>query len=152
MDHPSEDALAGFALGLLSETERNEVGEHLQTCAECGRATEEYREIVGALQVWSETPMAAVDGGYQAVVQRIRLHRILDQLLRDPDVRRQAAQNPEGVLAAHGIAPTPQLLAAFKDLDLSSLERFSGELDERITKLRRLLEWFPGASPGPLEG
>lgn len=149
MEHPAEDTLAAFALGLLPRTQRDEVAAHLETCHECNRAVGDYRETAAALHTWREVPPEVAAAGYDAIVQRIRLHRLLDRLFADAAMRRQAGQDPAGILAAHGIAPTPELLAAFKDLGLSSPERFPGELDERITKFRRLLEWFPGG-PGPL--
>jgi anti-sigma factor RsiW len=147
MGHPGEDTLVAFGLGLLSQTQRDEVSMHVETCHMCGRAVGEFREIAAALHAWREAPPEAVAAGYEAVLQRIRLHRLLDRLFADADLRRQAGQDPEGMLVAHGVTPTPQLVAAFKDLGLSSLERFPGELDERITKFRRLLEWFPGGPP-----
>lgn len=150
-DHPSEDVLAEFALGLLSPAQRERVSAHLEACHVCDHIIEEYREIAEALHAWQEAPPETTAAGYEAIVQRARLHRLLDRLFANAELRRQAGQDPEGMLAAHGIAPTPQLLAAFRDLSLSSPERFPGELDERITKFRRLLEWFPGATPGPLE-
>jgi hypothetical protein len=73
---------------------------------------------------------------------------LLDRLFADAGLRRQAGQDPEAILSTHGVIPTPQLVAAFKDLGLVSPERFPGELDERITKLQRLLEWFPGNPMG----
>ncbi len=149
--HPSEDTLAEFALGLLPPAQREMISTHQEACQVCDRAVEEYREIAAALHAWHEAPPEAAAAGYEAIVQRARLHRLLDRLFANADLRRQAGQDPAGMLAAHGITPTPQLLAAFKDLGLSSPERFPGELDERITKFRRLLEWFPGATPGPLE-
>ncbi len=149
MEHPTEDVLTAFVLGLLPRTQRDEVAMHLETCDVCDRAIGDYRETAAALQMWCEAPPEMAAAGYEAIVQRLRLHRLLDRLFADAGLRRQAGQDPAGLLSAHGIAPTPQLLAAFKDLGGSSPERFPGELDERITKLRRLLEWFPGG-PGPL--
>jgi anti-sigma factor RsiW len=151
MGEPSEDTLVEFVLGALPRAEHNEISTHLEACQVCSQVVEDYREMVAALHAWCEVPPEAAAGASEAMVQRIRLHRLLDRLFADADLRRQAGLNPEGTLVAHGIAPTPQLLAAFKDLGLSSSAQFPGELDERITKLRRLgLEWFPGASPGPL--
>ena len=150
MGDPSEDTLAEFVLGVLPRTQHDEVSTHLEACEVCERVVEEYREMVTALQAWHEVPAEAAAAGSEPILQRIRLRRLLDRLFADADLRRQASQDPEGMLAAHGIAPTPQLLAAFKDLGLASPERFPGELDERITKLRRWIEFFPGANPGPL--
>lgn len=149
MGHPPEDTLTAFVLGLLPQTEREEVATHLETCHVCHRAVGDYRETAAALHTWCEAPPEMAEAGCEAIMQRIRLHRLLDRLFADAGLRRQAGQDPAGLLTAHGIAPTPQLLAAFGDLGGSSPERFPGELDERITKLRRLLEWFPGG-PGPL--
>jgi anti-sigma factor RsiW len=140
MGHPGEDTLVAFGLGLLPQTERDEVSMHAETCHVCGRAVGEYREIAAALHAWCEASPEAAVVGYEAIVQRIRLHRLLDRLYADADLRRRAGHDPTGTLAAHGVTPTPQLVAAFKDLGLSSLEQFPGELDERITKFRRLLE------------
>ena len=150
MGDPSEETLAEFVLGVLPRTQHEEVLTHLEASQVCAQVVAEYQEMVAALRTWHEASPQAAAAVSETILQRIRLRRLLDRLFADPGLRRQAGQNPEGMLAAHGIAPTPQLLAAFKDLGLSSPERFPGELDERITKLRRLLEWFPGASPGPL--
>lgn len=150
MGDPSEETLVEFVLGLLPRTQQEGVLKHLEASPVHTQVVAEYREMVAALRTWHEASPEAAEAVFERIVQRIRLRRLLDRLFADPDLRRQAGQSPESILAAHGIAPTPQLLAAFKDLGLSSPERFPGELDERITKLRRLLEWFPGATPGPL--
>jgi hypothetical protein len=147
MGHPAEDMLAAIALGLLPRTQGDEVVAHLETCSVCDRAIGDYREIATALHTWREAPDVAASAGYKAIVQRIRLHRLLDQLFASADLRRQAGEDPQSLLTAHGIAATPELLAAFKDFGRSSQERFPGELDERITKVRQLLGW-PG-DPGP---
>jgi len=149
MGDPSEDTLVEFVLGVLPRGQHDEVSSHLGACQVCERIVEEYREMVAALHAWHEAPSEAAAAGSETIVQRIRLNRLLDRLFADADLRRQAGLNPEATLIAHGIAPTPQLLAAFKDLGLTSPERFPGELDERITKLRRWFEWFPGMQPGP---
>jgi hypothetical protein len=149
--HPSEDTLVAFSLGLLPEMQRQGISAHLETCLVCHRTIDEYREISAVLGVWREAPPEVVAAGREVLSQRIRLHRLLDQLFADADLRGRAGRDPEGLLTAHGITPTPEMVAAFKDLGLSSGERFPGELDERITKIRRLIEFFPGAEPGPLE-
>lgn len=150
MGDPSEETLVEFVLGVLPRTQQEEVLTHLEASGVDAQVVAEYREMVATLRTWHEASPEAAAAVSEGILQRIRLRRLLDRLFADPDLRRQAGQNPEAILAAHGVAPTPQLLAAFKDLGLSSPERFPGELDERITKLRRLLEFFPGATPGPL--
>jgi hypothetical protein len=142
MGHPSEGTLVGFALEQLPQAQRDEVLTHLEACHVCEQAIGEYGEIAAALHVWREAPAEAAAAGYKAIRQRIRLRRLLDRLFADADLRRQAGQDPEAMLSAHGVTPTPELVAAFKELGLASPERFPGELDERITKLR--IEWFPG--------
>ena len=144
MDHPSEGTLVAFVLEVLPQAQQDEVSTHLEACHVCEQAVGEYGEISAALHVWRDAPPEAAAVGHKAIVQRIRLQRLLDRLFADADLRRQAGQDPEAMLSAHGVTPTPQLVAAFKDLGLASLGRFPGELDERITKLQRLLEWFPG--------
>ena len=144
MGHPSEETLVAVALGLVPGTQNNEVVTHLETCSVCGQSVVDYRQIAAALSTWREAPTEAASAGYNAIVQRIRLHRLLDHLFVRVDVRRRAGEDPQGLLAAYGIAATPQLLAAFKDLGLSAPGHFPGELDERITKVRQLLGWSPG--------
>ena len=148
MGHLSEDTVVAFGLGLLPQTQRAEASMHVEVCQVCGQAVGEYREIAAALHVWREAPAEAAAAGYEAIRQRIRLRRLLDRVFADADLRRQAGQDPEAMLSAHGVTPTPELVAAFKELGLASPERFPGELDERITKLQRLLEWFPGTPLG----
>ena len=148
MEHPSEDTLVAVALGLLPGTQSDEVVTHLEMCRVCDQSVVDYRQIAAALSTWREAPDEAASAGYKAIVQRIRLHRLLDHLFVRADLRRQAGEDPQGLLATYGIAATPQLLAAFKDLGLSSPGHFPGELDERITKARQLLDWSPG-DPGP---
>jgi anti-sigma factor ChrR (cupin superfamily) len=150
MGHPAEDVLAAVALGLLPRTQGDEIVTHLETCRVCDQSIADYREIAAALHAWHEAPGEAATAGYDAIVQRIRLRRLIDHLFANADLRRQAGEDPQRLLAAHGIAATPELLAAFKDFGLSTPERFPGELDERVTKVLRLLDWFPGGSdPGP---
>jgi anti-sigma factor ChrR (cupin superfamily) len=149
MEHPTDETLAEFALGLLGPAQRAEVAKHLEACEACNHMAADYRGIGEALQSWREAPPDLVAAAQQRVTQRLRLHALLDRLLADADLRRRVQEDPAGLLSAHGITPTPELLAAFKDLDASPA-RFPHELDERITKFRRLLEAFPGAPP-PLD-
>ncbi|HLW47277.1 MAG TPA: hypothetical protein VKW09_05860 [bacterium] len=147
MTHPTEDALAAYALG-LAEGRSQDVTEHLASCTQCDRLVSEYRDARAALYDWREAPGDVARDAHGAIVQRIRLHRLLHQLFVDGDLRRRAGEDPARVLAAHGIAPTPALLAAFKELGTADTAQFSGELDERLTKWRRILEFFPGGPPG----
>lgn len=145
--HPDEGTLATFVLGLLSGTESESVAAHLASCPPCERTTGELRAAVEALATWCEVPPDATEAAYDAVLQRLRLHRLLDRLFVDQELRRRLGEDPAAALAAHGIAPSPALLAAFSDLAAPGGDRFPGALDERLTKFRRLLEWFPGAPP-----
>lgn len=145
--HPGEETLAACVLGLLSDTESTDITAHVAACPACERTVGELRATVAALRLWCEPPADRAEAAYAAVVQRMRLHRLLEQLFADRELRRQVSEDPAGALAAHGIAPTPALLAAFGDLAAPGGDRFPGTLDERLTKIRRLLEWFPGAPP-----
>src|SRR5689334_8037076 len=127
MGHLNEDTVVAFGLGLLSETQRDEVSMHVEACHVCSRAVGEYREIAAALHVWREAPAEAAAAGYEAIRQRIRLRRLLDRVFADADLRRQAGQDPDAMLSAHGVTPTPELVAGFRELGLASPERFPGE-------------------------
>jgi anti-sigma factor RsiW len=147
MSHPAEDVLAAYALGLLAHTESQEVALHVASCPDCDRLTADYRGMAAALQAWCEAPPDVVAETSDAVIQRLRVHRLLNQLFVSQELRREVSEDPARVLTAHGIAPTPTLLAAFKDFSARGGGQFPGELDERLTKWQRLLEWFPGAPP-----
>lgn len=147
MTHPSEETLAAFVLDLLNDTQSTDVTVHLGACPPCGRRVGELRATADALRLWCEAPADAVEAAGKTIAERTRLHRFLDQVFVDHDLRRRVSADPAGTLAAYGIAPTPALLAAFGDIGSPDGNRFPGELDERLTKVRRLLEWFPGAPP-----
>jgi anti-sigma factor RsiW len=145
MTHPTEDTLAAYVAGLLTETQSRELADHLATCAACDGAARDYREITAALREWRDAPEPVVERIQDLLVQRMRLHRLFHRMFADQDLRRRLADDPARELAAHGIAPTPAVLAAFKELGPAGPERFPGELDERLSKFRRIIEWFPGA-------
>jgi anti-sigma factor RsiW len=147
MTHPTEDALAAYAAGLLSESESRELANHLAGCSTCGRAVSEYRETAAVLREWRDAPDQMVKDAAEVLLQRMRLHRLVQRLFTDQELRRRMSDDPARELAAYGIAPTPAILAAFKDLGSPGAERFPGELDERLSKVRRLIEHFPGMSP-----
>ncbi len=137
--HVDQEMLAAFSADLLSGSARDDVHTHVAACEECRGLVEEYQAIVRGMRLWQVAPQDALEAGTHVLVQRIRLHRLLGELVSNPSVRRQAAQNPETLLRSHGVPPTPQLLAAFKELDVTRLERAPGELDERIAKLFNML-------------
>ncbi len=138
--HPDEQILATYAASLPSDEEQENVRSHVVGCSECADAVHEYQRIAALLPTWREAPPELIATTERAVGQRLRLRRLLDRLLSDSTLQRQAAKDPAKLLSENGIMPSPQLLAAFKDLGLSQPERFRGSLDERITKLFRLLE------------
>lgn len=140
MGHIDEETAAGVALRLLPAAGQEQAAAHIRDCARCREMVETYRAISGAMSAWQEAPPEAVEAGTRSVIQRLRLHRLLTSALADPSVRRQAAQNPEGLLAAYGVTPSPQLLAAFKELEVMALDQFGGALDERVSKLFQLLD------------
>ncbi len=139
MTHLEDEILVAVSLDLLSGSARDEATGHLQSCAQCSQEVEGYRAIAATLRVWHEVPRDAAEAATRALVQRARLYRLLGQMVTDPTLRKQARTDPGGLLTTHGVAPSPQLLAAFRELDIERLERFRGELDERISKLFNLL-------------
>ena len=147
MTHPTEDALAAYVAGLLTETQSREVADHVVACSACNRAASDYRNMTAALREWCDAPAQVVEGTHDVLLQRMRLHRLFHHLFTDQELRRRISEDPERELTAHGIAATPAILAAFKDLGSAGPERFPGELDERLSKFRRLLEFFPGMPP-----
>ncbi len=134
-----QEMLAAFAADLLSGSDRDAARAQVGASEESRALVEEYQAIVREMRLWQVAPQDAVGAATHVLLQRIRLHRLLGEFVSNPSLRRQAAQNPETLLRAHGVVPTPQLLAAFKELDVTRLERAPGELDERITKLFNLL-------------
>jgi len=146
MEHPTDETVAAFALDLLDPREHAEVASHLDACPACARSAGGYREMSEALHVWRDAPTDVAAAAEAAITQRIRLQGLVEGLLSDAALRSRAQADPHALLSARGITPTPELLAAFRDLDPSP-SRFPHELDERVTKLRRLLEWFPGGPP-----
>ena len=145
--HPTEDDLAAYTAGLLTETQSAELTDHVAGCPACDRAVSDYRGMAAAFREWHDAPAQMVEGTYELLLQRIRLHRLFQRLFTDQALRRRVSEDPGRELAAHGVAATPAILAAFKDLGSAGPERFPGELDERLTKFRRLLEFFPGMPP-----
>jgi hypothetical protein len=147
MIHPTEDDLAAYATGLLTEMPSGELADHVAACPACDRAVNDYRGMAAAFREWYDAPAQMLEGTYALLLQRIRLHGLFQRLFMDPELRRRMSDDPGRELAAHGIAVTPAILAAFKDFGSAGPERFPGELDERLSKFRRLLEWFPGMPP-----
>jgi hypothetical protein len=137
--HLDEETLAAASLDLLSGEARDSATKHLEQCALCRQAVADYQTIIAALRTWQEAPQKVVEAGARAVGQRARIYRLLGQMVMDPTLRGQAQRDPEALLAAHGITPNPQLLAAFRELDVDRLARLGSEVDERITKLLNFL-------------
>ncbi len=139
MTHLDEETLAAVSLDLLSGEAHDTATKHLEQCVLCRQAVADYQTITDALRVWQEAPQDVVDVGARAVGQRARIYRLVSQMVMDPTLRQQAQRDPEALLGAHGITPNPQLLAAFRELDVDRLARLGSEVDERITKLLNFL-------------
>jgi anti-sigma factor RsiW len=147
MIHPTENDLAAYAAGLLTEMQSGELADHVAACPVCDRAVSDYRGMTAAFREWHDAPPQMVEGTHELLLQRIRLHRLFQRLFTDQELRRRMSEDPGRELAAQGIAATPAILAAFRDLGSAGPERFPGELDERLSKFRRLLGFFPGMPP-----
>lgn len=140
MGHADEHQLAAYSVGILSPTERKKLAAHLEGCESCTTVAGRYGQVIESLAVWNRPPAEILQAGRRVVTQRIRLHGLIGQLMADPALRRQAAVDPEAVLAAHGMQATPALVAAFKLLTSEAQPAMSLELDERIAKILQLLE------------
>ncbi len=137
MNHLDETLIARYAAGLLEGEIRGDAETHLATCEHCRSILDGYAALVADLSV-PPAPPAAVAKMADALRQRARLRQFVLRLAADPSWRAQVQQDPQAALARHRIHPTPQLVAALREL--SPAEEMGGDqLDERISKLAGLL-------------
>src|SRR3989304_8138440 len=111
MEHVDEETLVALSAGLLGTLEQD-AAKHIDVCSRCHNVVEEHSKIAETLSAWREAPAEASEAAIRALVQRIRLRRLLGQLFTDPSLRREAVQNPGELLAARRGAPPPPPPAA----------------------------------------
>ncbi len=135
--HPLEEEIAAYAGGLAPRQESTAIEEHLRGCDHCRGIAAAYESIVDALA----QPAAAagiVEAARDRLAQRVRLRRFVDRLISDPAWHGEVVRDPQAALERFRIQPTPELVAALKNLE-GPIEAYGKELDERISKL---VQWF----------
>ncbi len=136
-NHLDEELLAQYAAGLPAGDSYREADPHLAVCAICRSILDEYRHLAENLS-GPTAPHSTAERIADALRQRIRLRQFVLRLAGDPRWRAEVRHDPQGALERHRIHPTPQLVAALREL--SPVEEMGGDqLDERISKLAGLL-------------
>ena len=134
MAHLEEELITQYAAGLLAIGARRTAEEHLASCETCREAAATYQHMVAAL---TELPVSrqAVERIQEMLRQRARLRQFIQQLISDPAWRSEVQRNPQIALERHRIRPTPQLIAALKELSSMEEKVDGSQLDARISKL-----------------
>lgn len=133
MSHPGEEKIAGYIAGVVSNEDSALIGTHLAACDQCRDLAAAYREIVTGLRQPRLSP-AALEGAWETLSQRLRLRQFVDRLLADPAWQEEVQRDPRAALEHYQIRPTPQLVAALKELEDRPGEMYGKDLDERISK------------------
>jgi len=134
--HLDETLLARYAAG-LSAPGIGAAESHLTSCPTCRTLLDEYRALVADLST-PAAPPAVVAKITETLYQRLRLRQFVLRLAGEPSWRAQVAEDPQGALERHRIHPTPQLVAALRELSPAD-DIVGDQLDERISKLAGLL-------------
>lgn len=134
MAHLPEDLIAAHAAGLLLPDARTDAEAHLAACETCRSTLAAYQPMVAALASPRVRP-EIVARLKEQVHQRMRLKRFIHRLVTDLPWRIEVQRDPRAALERHRIRPTPQLVAALREV--SSLDEGvdGSQLDERISKL-----------------
>jgi hypothetical protein len=134
MVHLEDQTIAQHAAGLLTGGDLGAADAHLATCPVCRSTSERYRLLIASLS--APTVPADVLGRVQDQVrQRVRVKTFIQQLIEDPAWRVEVQRDPRAALERHRIRPTPQLLAALKEISTLQEGVDGSQLDERISKL-----------------
>lgn len=134
MVHLEEETIAQHAAGLLTGGDLSAADAHLATCPVCRATSEDYRSLVGSLSAPS-VPADVLTRVQDQVSQRVRVKTFIQQLIEDPSWRMEVGRDPRAALERHRIRPTPQLLAALKEISTLQESVDGSQLDERISKL-----------------
>jgi hypothetical protein len=132
--HLDEETIAQHAAGLLTGRDLGAADAHLATCPVCRATSEDYRSLIGLLSAPS-VPADVVGRVGDQVRQRVRIKTFIQQLVEDPSWRIEVGRDPRAALERHRIRPTPQLLAALKEISTLQEGVDGSQLDERISKL-----------------
>jgi len=134
MTHLDEEIIAQHAAGLLAGDARQMADDHLATCETCRDTFAAYQRMSAALSV-PAAPRPTVERIKEMIRQRVRLRQFIHRLVSDPAWRAEVQRDPEVALERHRIRPTPQLVAALKELSPMQEQVDGSQLDERISKL-----------------
>ena len=134
MVHLEEETIAQHAAGLLAGEERRAAEAHLASCPVCRSTSDAYGSLVGSLNA-PPVPAEVLARVQEQLRQRVRVRAFVQRLVEDPAWRVEVQRDPHAALERHRIRPTPQLVAALKQI--SSLQEGvdGSQLDERISKL-----------------
>jgi hypothetical protein len=133
MLHLDEHTIAQHAAGLAAGQDPA-AEAHLVSCPVCGASADAYRSMIASLGLFA-VPSDVVNHLQEQIRQRLRIRTFLQRLIEDPRWRSEVQRDPRAALEQHRIQPTPQLLAALKEV--SSLQEGvdASQLDERVSKL-----------------
>ncbi len=134
MLHLEEEVTAQYVAGLLLGDARNAADAHLASCEVCRSRVAAYERIVAAVAS-PLVPQEAVARLQELIRQRVRLTQFVQRLVSDPAWRVEVQRDPHVALERHQIRPTPQLVAALKDLTSLDERADGSQLDARISKL-----------------
>jgi hypothetical protein len=134
MQHLDEETIAQHVAGLPAGSDEAAADAHLASCPVCRSTADGYRTLIASLSVFAVSSDVVVRVQEQ-IHQRLRIRTFLQHLIEDPGWREEVQRDPRAALERHHIQPTPQLLAALREV--SSLQEGvdASQLDERISKL-----------------
>ncbi len=134
MPHLEEETIAQHAAGLLAADARRAADEHVPSCPFCRSRLAAYEKMVAALTS-PPVPAGLVARVQEQIHQRLRVKQFVQRLIEDPAWRVEVQRDPHLALERHRIHPTPQLVAALRQISSLQEEVDGSQLDERISKL-----------------
>lgn len=134
MLHLEDETIAQYVAGFLTGEDRRAAEAHLASCPVCRSTSDAYASLVASLSA-PFVPAEVLARAQEQVRQRVRVKAFVQRLIEDPAWRVEVQRDPRTALERHRIRPTPQLVAALKQI--SSLQEGvdGSQLDERISKL-----------------
>lgn len=57
--------------------------------------------------------------------------RVIGRAIASTDFCKDLLANPEGVLREHGVEPTPEMLTAFRRLDVAAVQRLAAAFGQK---------------------
>lgn len=134
MHHLDEETIAQHAAGLLTGQDHGAAEAHLASCPVCRATSDAYVSLVASL-VAASVPSGVLERVQDQVRQRARVKTFIQRLIEDSAWRVEVQRDPRAALERHRIRPTPQLVAALKQISSLREDVDGRQLDERISKL-----------------